>query len=83
MKRRRFGHDMLVAKQPLTKNEIALKKIAVPGTMTSAFLALQLWLEMPAGQFDFLVVPFDPTTLEQKVQQLLENPAPKATAKTR
>src|SRR5947207_14491182 len=35
---------MLVAKEPFTKNQIALKKIAVPGTMTSAFLALQLWL---------------------------------------
>jgi 1,4-dihydroxy-6-naphthoate synthase len=31
------------------------KKIAVPGTMTSAFLALQLFL----GEFDYLVVPFD------------------------
>ena len=36
---------MLVAKQMFTKAEIALKKIAVPGTMTSAFLALQLWLD--------------------------------------
>ena len=35
---------MLVAKQKLTKEEVARKKIAVPGTMTSAFLALQLWL---------------------------------------
>ena len=33
------------------------KKIAVPGTMTSAFLALQLFL----GEFDYLVVPFDKT----------------------
>ena len=35
---------MLVAKQSFTKEEVARKKIAVPGTMTSAFLALQLWL---------------------------------------
>src|SRR5262249_44312165 len=35
------------------------KRIAVPGTMTSAFLALQLWLERPASQFDYVVVPFD------------------------
>ena len=35
---------MLVAKQKFTKAQIARKKIAVPGTMTSAFLALQLWL---------------------------------------
>lgn len=31
------------------------KKIAVPGTMTSAFLALQLFF----GKFDYIVVPFD------------------------
>jgi len=31
------------------------KKIAVPGKMTSAFLALQLFL----GEFNFIVVPFD------------------------
>ncbi|HZJ38323.1 MAG TPA: MqnA/MqnD/SBP family protein [Chthoniobacterales bacterium] len=31
------------------------RKIAVPGRMTSAYLALQLYL----GQFDHLVVPFD------------------------
>src|SRR3981189_3509084 len=30
---------MLVAKQKFTKEEIATKRIAVPGTMTSAFLA--------------------------------------------
>jgi len=31
---------MLVAKQKFTKEEVARKTIAVPGTMTSAFLAL-------------------------------------------
>ncbi len=31
------------------------RKIAVPGTMTSAFLALQLFL----GKFEYVVVPFD------------------------
>src|SRR2546425_236 len=36
---------MLVAKEKFTKADIARKKIAVPGTMTSAFLALQLWLD--------------------------------------
>src|ERR1017187_5066028 len=42
---------MLVAKQKFSKAEMAKKKIAVPGTMTSAFLALQLWLadELPPG----------------------------------
>jgi 1,4-dihydroxy-6-naphthoate synthase len=34
---------------------LAKKKIAVPGKMTSAFLALQLFL----GNFDFVIVPFD------------------------
>jgi 1,4-dihydroxy-6-naphthoate synthase len=50
---------MLVASRKLLKAEIASKKIAVPGTMTSAFLALQLWLGKPAKEFDYLVVPFD------------------------
>ncbi|HEU5122659.1 MAG TPA: MqnA/MqnD/SBP family protein [Verrucomicrobiae bacterium] len=50
---------MLVAKQKFSKDEIAQKKIAVPGTMTSAFLALQLWLCKPAKDFNFIVVPFD------------------------
>jgi 5,8-dihydroxy-2-naphthoate synthase len=34
---------------------LAGKKVAVPGKMTSAFLALQLFL----GEFDYIVVPFD------------------------
>ena len=50
---------MLVAKQHFSKDEIARKRIAVPGTMTSAFLALQLWLGKPAREFDYIVVPFD------------------------
>jgi 1,4-dihydroxy-6-naphthoate synthase len=50
---------MLVAKQKFSKEEIARKRIAVPGTMTSAFLALQLWLGKPANQFSYIVVPFD------------------------
>src|ERR1041385_2010678 len=47
---------MLVAKEKFTKEEIIRKKIAVPGTMTSAFLALQLWLERPAKEFQMVVV---------------------------
>jgi 1,4-dihydroxy-6-naphthoate synthase len=50
---------MLVAKQGLSKAEIARKRIAVPGTMTSAFLALQLWLGMAARELECIVVPFD------------------------
>ena len=57
---------MLVAKQKLSRAEIADKKIAVPGTMTSAFLALQLWLgeenakfKMQNSKLNYVVVPFD------------------------
>jgi 1,4-dihydroxy-6-naphthoate synthase len=50
---------MLVAAQRFTREEITKKKIAVPGTMTSAFLALQLWLEKSAKEFKYVVVPFD------------------------
>jgi 1,4-dihydroxy-6-naphthoate synthase len=50
---------MLVAAKKLSKAEVARKRIAVPGTMTSAFLALQLWLGAPASQIEFVVVPFD------------------------
>jgi 1,4-dihydroxy-6-naphthoate synthase len=50
---------MLVAARKFSRSEIARKRIAVPGTMTSAFLALQLWLGIPATQFDYVVVPFD------------------------
>jgi 1,4-dihydroxy-6-naphthoate synthase len=50
---------MIVARQPFAREELTRKKIAVPGTMTSAFLALQLWLERPAAALNFVVVPFD------------------------
>jgi 1,4-dihydroxy-6-naphthoate synthase len=50
---------MLVAKEKLTRGQIAQSKIAVPGTMTSAFLALQLWLGKSAKEFNYVVVPFD------------------------
>ncbi len=50
---------MLVAKRKFRKEEIATKRIAVPGTMTSAFLALQLWLGRTANDFEYVVVPFD------------------------
>jgi 1,4-dihydroxy-6-naphthoate synthase len=50
---------MLVARNRLSQAEITRKRIAVPGKMTSAFLALQLWLEKPATEFDYIVVPFD------------------------
>jgi 1,4-dihydroxy-6-naphthoate synthase len=50
---------MLVAQQKFSRDEVARKKIAVPGTMTSAFLALQLWLGKSAKEFDYVAVPFD------------------------
>jgi 1,4-dihydroxy-6-naphthoate synthase len=50
---------MLVAKRKLARDEIARKRIAVPGTMTSAFLAMQLWLEKSAKELNCIVVPFD------------------------
>jgi 1,4-dihydroxy-6-naphthoate synthase len=50
---------MLVARKAWSREEVARKRIAVPGKMTSAFLALQLWLGKPASEFDFIVVPFD------------------------
>ncbi|HEX3624120.1 MAG TPA: MqnA/MqnD/SBP family protein [Verrucomicrobiae bacterium] len=50
---------MLVAKEKWSRAEIAGKKIAVPGTMTSAFLALQLWMGKPARELNIIVVPFD------------------------
>ncbi len=50
---------ILVAKEMFTREQISKKTIAVPGTMTSAFLALQLWLDLRAENFDYVVVPFD------------------------
>src|SRR5712664_4377773 len=50
---------MLVAKQSFSREEIGRRKIAVPGLMTSAFLALQLWLGKAAQGFNYVVVPFD------------------------
>ena len=56
------GSHRALRSQRTTPNEDAAvrefligKKIAVPGKMTSAFLALQLFL----GEFDYVVVPFD------------------------
>lgn len=50
---------MLVAPQRLSREQIAVRRIAVPGTMTSAFLALQLWLGKPARELNFVAIPFD------------------------
>ncbi len=50
---------MLVARQNYSKAEVLGRKIAVPGTMTSAFLALQLWAGKSARDLNYAVVPFD------------------------
>ena len=50
---------MLVAPEKLGREEIASRRIAVPGAMTSAFLALQLWMEKPGSEIDHVIVPFD------------------------
>ena len=57
----RGSHGALRSQRTTSNEDAAVrefligKKIAVPGKMTSAFLALQLFL----GEFDYLVVPFD------------------------
>src|SRR5207302_3228334 len=51
----RYG-PMVVARQPLSIDELATKRIAVPGTLTTAFLTLRLLL--PRG-FAYEVLPFD------------------------
>jgi 1,4-dihydroxy-6-naphthoate synthase len=50
---------MIVAPKKLDPAEVARSRVAVPGTMTSAFLALQLWLGKPAREINYIVVPFD------------------------
>ncbi len=51
----RYG-PMVVARKPLRVDDLRSVRIAVPGTMTTAFLALRLLL---SEGFDFEVVPFD------------------------
>src|SRR5438876_4514810 len=45
---------ILVARQKLSRSTIASSRITVPGTLTSAFLALQLWLDKPAAELDII-----------------------------
>lgn len=47
---------IVVAKAPLAGRDLARKTIAIPGTLTSAFLALRLYL---GDAFPYVVVPFD------------------------
>src|SRR5277367_2005427 len=50
----RYG-PMVVAAKPVKVDDLQQTKIAVPGTMTTAFLTLRLL----AGDFPYEVVPFD------------------------
>ncbi len=50
---------MLVAKRAMDRAAVRQSRIAIPGRMTSAFLALQLWLETPGAELNLVVVPFD------------------------
>jgi 1,4-dihydroxy-6-naphthoate synthase len=47
---------IVVAREPLAGSDLARKTIAIPGTLTSAFLALRLYL---GDAFPYVVVPFD------------------------
>jgi 1,4-dihydroxy-6-naphthoate synthase len=51
----RYG-PMVVARRPMTRDELRQVRIAVPGTLTTAYLTLRLFV--PEG-FAFEVVPFD------------------------
>ena len=50
---------MIVGRRTFSRDELATKKIAVPGLMTSAFLQLQLFLGRPKEKLNYVVVPFD------------------------
>lgn len=47
---------MLVARESLSRETLRKKTIAVPGTLTTAFLACGMYLESP---FEYVLVPFD------------------------
>ena len=51
----RYG-PMVVARQPGARQDLTAKTIAIPGTLTSADLALRLCLDV---DLDYVVVPFD------------------------
>ena len=60
---------MVVARQPGTVADLQGKTIAVPGTLTTAFLSMQLWLQQAGlkavpkgehgGNVEYVVKPFD------------------------
>jgi 1,4-dihydroxy-6-naphthoate synthase len=54
---------IVVAKQPMSKDELAGVRVSVPGRMTTAFLVLRLYL----GDFEYREAPFD-RIIEQVVE---------------
>jgi 1,4-dihydroxy-6-naphthoate synthase len=50
---------MVITRQPMTLEQLRGKTIAIPGELTTAFLALQLCLGKARDVFDFHIVPFD------------------------
>ncbi len=66
---------MVVSPRAFTESEIKKKRIAVPGTLTTAYLALQLF----APGIETEVVPFDqiiPQVLEGKYEAARPRPEP-------
>jgi 1,4-dihydroxy-6-naphthoate synthase len=47
---------IVVAREAMSASDLGGKTIAIPGTLTSAYLALRLYL---GSEFPFIVVPFD------------------------
>ncbi len=50
---------MLVGEKTYTKEELKKCRIAIPGKLTSAYLALQLYLGCSGDELNLVVVPFD------------------------
>src|SRR4029434_4229464 len=50
---------MVVAPRPMTVEELRGKRIAIPGKLTTAFLALQLCLGKAGQAFQYEVIEFD------------------------
>lgn len=50
---------MIVGNEVLDRDELLEARIAIPGRMTSAFLALQLYLDTPEEELNVMEVPFD------------------------
>jgi 1,4-dihydroxy-6-naphthoate synthase len=50
---------MIVTREPMSIDQLQGKTIAIPGELTTAFLALQLCIGKARDAFEFHVVPFD------------------------